>query len=190
VAHHVELAWEHPLISRFLERLASLSRLIILDKRGTGMSDRVVGSPTLEERMDDIRAVMDAAGSDRPVLFGSGDGGQLCLLFAATYPDRSAALVLWHTPPRYSRSPEFPMLRSRGEQEAFYEELRRRWGEPGFVEENVRRSNPDADDVTVSHFARMFRLSASPGAVAQYNRMSLDVDVSDVLATVRVPTLV
>jgi class 3 adenylate cyclase len=154
------------------------------------MSDRVVGSPTLEERMDDIRAVMDAAGSDRAVLFGSGDGGQLCLLFAATYPDRTAALVLWHTPPRFSRSPEFPMLRSRGEQEAFYEEVRRRWGEPGFVEENVRRSNPDADDATVSHFARVFRLGASPGAAAQYNRMSLDVDVSDVLATVRVPTLV
>jgi pimeloyl-ACP methyl ester carboxylesterase len=92
------------------------------------MSDRVFGSPTLETRMDDIRAVMDAADSERAVLFGGVDGGQLCLLFAAAYPERTRALILWQTPPRYSRSADLPFLRSRGEQEAFYEEMRHRWG--------------------------------------------------------------
>jgi class 3 adenylate cyclase len=189
-SHHVELNWEVPPVARFLERLGSLGRLIVFDKRGTGMSDRVVGSPTLEARMDDIRAVMDAADSERAVLFGAADGGQLCLLFAATYPERTRALVLWHTPPRFSRSAELPFLRSRGEQEQFYDQLDRLWGEPGFVEDIVRQINPDASDEEVSGLARVSRLSVSPGAVAQYNRMNLDVDVSKVLPAVRVPTLI
>jgi class 3 adenylate cyclase len=189
-SHHVELNWESPPVARFLERLGSLGRLIVFDKRGTGMSDRVAGSPTLEARMDDIRAVMDAADSERAVLFGAADGGQLCLLFAATYPERTRALVLWHTPPSFSRSAELPFLRSRGEQEQFHEELGRLWGEPGFVERIIRRTNPDASDEEVSGFARVSRLSVSPGAVAQYNRMNLDVDVSEVLPAVRVPTLI
>jgi class 3 adenylate cyclase len=189
-SQHVELNWENPPVARFLGRLGSLGRLIVFDKRGTGMSDRVVGSPTLEARMDDIRAVMDAADSERAVLFGVGDGGQLCLLFAATYPERTRALVLWNTPPRFSRSADLPFLRSRGEQEQFYDELDRFWGEPGFVEQIIRRNNPDTSDEEVSAFARVSRLSVSPGAVAQYNRMSLDVDVSEVLPAVRVPTLI
>jgi class 3 adenylate cyclase len=190
VSQHVELNWENPPMARFLERLGSLGRLIVFDKRGTGMSDRVVGSPTLEVRMDDIRAVMDAADSERALLLGSGDGGQLCLVFAAAYPERTRGLVLFHTVPRFSRSAELPFLRSRGEQEAFYEEMRRRWGEPGYVEEITRRSNPDASEEEVQGFARVFRLSASPGAAAQLNTMSLDVDVSGVLPAVRVPTLI
>jgi len=189
-SQHIELNWENPPVARFLSRLGSLGRLIVFDKRGTGMSDRVVGSPTLEARMDDIRAVMDAADSDRAVLFGVGDGGQLCLLFAATYPERTRALVLWNTPPRFSRSADLPFLRSRGEQEQFYDELDRLWGEPGFVEQIIRQNNPDTSDEEVSAFARVSRLSVSPGAVAQYNRMNLDVDVSEVLPAVRVPTLI
>jgi class 3 adenylate cyclase len=190
VAQHVELNWENPPVSRFLARLGLLGRLIVFDKRGTGMSDRVADSSSLEARMDDIRAVMDSADSDRAVLFGVGDGGQLCLLFAATYPERTRALVLWHTPPRLSRSAELPFLRSRGEQEEFYDEFGRRWGEPGFVAGVVRRANPDASEEEVSGFARVMSLSVSPGAVAAFNRMHLDVDVSEVLPAVRVPTLI
>jgi class 3 adenylate cyclase len=190
VSQHVELNWENPPVSRFLERLGSLGRLIVFDKRGTGMSDRVTGSPTLDARMDDIRAVMDATDSEQAVLFGAGDGGQLCLLFAATYPERTNALILFHTPPRFSRSAELPFLRSRGEQEEFYDEMGRRFGEPGFVEGIVRNTNPDASDEEVSAFARVYRLSVSPGAVVQFNQMSLDVDVSGVLPAVRVPTLI
>jgi class 3 adenylate cyclase len=190
VSQHVELNWENPPVARFLERLGSLGRLLVFDKRGTGMSDRVVASPTLEERMDDIRAVMDAADSERAVLFGAGDGGQLCLLFAASYPERTRALVLWHTPPRFSRSAELPFLRSRGEQEQLYDEWGRRWGEPGFIEGLIRQGNPDASEEEVSGFARVQRLSVSPGAVAQFSRMHLDVDVSEVLSAVRVRTLI
>jgi class 3 adenylate cyclase/pimeloyl-ACP methyl ester carboxylesterase len=189
--HHVELNWENPVVARFLERLASLGRLIVFDKRGTGMSDRVVGVPTLEARMDDIRAVLDAADSERAVLFVAGDSGPLGVLFAATYPERTPGLVLWQTTPRFTRSSELPWLVSRGRFEERIDEVARRWGEPGFVEEEVvRRGNPDATDEEVSYFARVFRLSVSPSTAAQYPRMQIDVDVSDVLPLIRVPTLV
>jgi pimeloyl-ACP methyl ester carboxylesterase len=128
--HHVELSWENPPIARSLTRLAGLTRLIIFDKRGTGMSDRVDGLPTLETRMDDIRAVMDEAGSRRAVLYAIGDAGPLCALFAATYPERTAGLVLFHTTPRFVRGPDFPYLPSRGEAEQRIEELLRYFLDP------------------------------------------------------------
>jgi pimeloyl-ACP methyl ester carboxylesterase len=108
LTHHVELVWENPPQARFFGRLASIGRLLLFDKRGTGMSDRVVGTPPLEVRMDDIRAVMDAAGSERAVLCGLGDGGPLCALFAATYPERTTALVLINTAPRTFAARSFP----------------------------------------------------------------------------------
>ena len=94
LTHHVELNWENPVVAQFLRRLASVARVLVFDKRGTGMSDRLAGTETLEERMDDIRAVMDAAGSERAVISGLGDGGPLAMLFAATYPERTQALIL------------------------------------------------------------------------------------------------
>ena len=107
---HVELAWEEPTLARFLGRLASFSRLIAFDKRGTGLSDRVPDNqlPTLEERMDDLRAVMDAVGSERAGLFGFSEGGNLCALFAATYPERTAALVMLGTFAKRIWSPDYP----------------------------------------------------------------------------------
>ena len=128
--HHVELNWENPPVARFLGRLSTLCRLIAFDKRGTGMSDRVEGVPTLETRMDDIRAVMDAAGSDRAVLFGIGDAGPLCTLFAATFPERTAGLMLMNTTPRFVRSPDFPWLPTRGEHEQVIDEAVRRSVDP------------------------------------------------------------
>ena len=109
---HVEYAWEDPDLARFLERLASFSRLILFDKRGTGLSDRVPVNklPTLEERMDDVRAVMDAAGSDRAVLFGISEGGPMSMLFATTYPERVTALVLYAVTPRFALSTSEAML--------------------------------------------------------------------------------
>src|SRR3982074_875725 len=94
---HLAYAWEEPSFSHFLRRLASFSRLILLDRRGTGLSDRVHELPTLEQRMDDVRAVMDAAGSERAALFGLSEGGPMCLMFAATYPARTSALILFGT---------------------------------------------------------------------------------------------
>src|SRR6185503_1216082 len=127
-AHHVELSWENPSIVRFLIRLMELGRLLLFDKRGTGMSDRVSSDTTLETRMDDIRAVMDAAGSDRAVVCALGEGGPLAMLFAATYPERTEGLVLINSSPRLVRSAEFPWFPSRGAQEQVIEKMVRTWG--------------------------------------------------------------
>jgi class 3 adenylate cyclase len=189
LTHHVELAWENPPQARFFNRLASLGRLLLFDKRGTGMSDRVVGA-TLEERMDDIRAVMDAAGSERAVLVGLGEGGPLCALFAATYPERTTALVLINTSPRMVRSPELPWLPTRAERERGIEEWVRSWGDPEAAAERFGRGSPSATEEERRGFARVVRLSVSPGSAAAYLRMNLDVDISDVLPLIRVPTLV
>ena len=105
---HVEQAWEDPSFRRFLLRLASFSRLIVFDKRGTGLSDRLGDIPTLEQRMDDVRAVMDAAGSDRAALFGVSEGGPMSVVFAATYPDRASALVLYASIARGAWAPDYP----------------------------------------------------------------------------------
>jgi class 3 adenylate cyclase len=191
MAHHVELAWESPAHARFLNRLASISRLIVFDKRGTGMSDRLVGGETLEARMDDIRMVMDAGGSERAVLFGLGDGGLLSVLFAATYPDRTSGLVLMNSAPRFVRAPELPWLPSRGDMEKRAEELSRGWGDPAFHEQwAVRRDDPSWTEEERRGYIRVLRLSVSPGAAAAYFRAGLDVDVRDVLPLIRVPTLV
>ena len=175
--------WEEPQFARFLERLASFARLILFDKRGTGLSDRP-RTLTLETQMDDIRAVLDAVGSERAALLGAIQGSQLCALFAATYPERTRALVLYHPhvepadlPPIALRSPE---------------ETRERWGTQELADEITRAILPSlAGDETVRRwFADSQRFAASPGAAAEFNRMLRDTDVSDVLPTIRVPTLV
>ncbi len=188
-AHHVELSWENPPVARILVRLAELGRLVVFDKRGTGMSDRVSSDTTLETRMDDIRAVMDAAGSERAVVCALGEGGPLAMLFAATYPERTEGLVLINSSPRLVRSAEFPWLPSRGEQEQNIEEMVRKWGSPA-QRELLSIANPDMTEDERTAFARVLRLSVSPGALRDYMRMNLDVDVGGVLGSIRVPTLV
>jgi class 3 adenylate cyclase/pimeloyl-ACP methyl ester carboxylesterase len=188
--HHVELNWENPPIARFLERLTALARLIAFDKRGTGMSDRVVGMPTLETRMDDVRAVMDAAGSDRAFLFAVGDAGPLCALFAASFPERTLGLVLVNSTPRFVRGPNFPWLPSRGEAEQRIEENLRRIVDPTRRSELFTLANPDVTDDEIQSFTRVFRISVSPGTLVVNQRWNLDVDVSDILPSIRVPTLV
>ena len=191
MTHHVELIWESPPFETFLNRLASMCRLIIFDKRGTGMSDRLEGgAPTLETRMDDIRAVMDAADSASAVLFGIGDAGPLCALFAATYPERTSGLLLFNSSPRFVRNHELPWLPSRADLERRVEEMGRRWGDRAFHEERMQLSNPTAPENDRHTHQRIFRLSVSPGAAAAYMRLNLDVDASAVLASIRVPTLV
>jgi class 3 adenylate cyclase len=188
--HHVELNWENPMVARFLRRLASNARVLVFDKRGTGMSDRLAGTETLEERMDDIRAVMDAVGSERAVISGLGDAGPLSVLFAATYPERTSGLILIHTSPRSVRSPALPWLPTRAERERRAENWVRHWDDVDSFAENFRRSSPSAAEDEVKAFTRVVRLSVSPGSAAAYMRVNLDVDVCDVLPLLQVPTLV
>jgi len=190
LAHHVELNWENPVVERFLTRLATLGRLIVFDKRGTGMSDRMSSDTTLETRMDDIRAVMDAAQSTLAMVVALGDGGPLAMLFAATYPDRTVGLVLMNTTPRFVRSPEFPWLRSRSDFEQMIEDIVRRWAEPDAQDALLVRGSPDMTEDEQRAFSRVVRHSVSPGALRDYLRMDLDTDVSGVLRSVHTPTLV
>jgi class 3 adenylate cyclase len=187
---HLELDWEIRSSAEFYRRLASTSRLILFNQRGVGMSDRISGVPTLESRMDDIRAVMDAAGSERAVVFGLGDAGPLCVLFAATYPERTSALVLFNSAPRFVRSPQLPWLPTRAEHESRAEQFERHWGEPEFMSEFLRTSNPGLTEAELPGLLRMLRVSVSPGSAAGYIRMNMDVDVCDVLPLIRLPTLV
>jgi len=187
---HLELDWESPSKAAFYSRLASTCRLILFNLRGVGMSDHISGVPTLESRMDDIRAVMDAAGSERAVIFGLGDAGPLCVLFAATYPERTSALVLFNSAPRFVRNPQLPWLPTRAEQEFSAEQFERHWGEPEFMSEFLRALNPGITEAELPTVLRQLRVSVSPGSAAGYIRMNMDVDVCDVLPLIRVPTMV
>jgi class 3 adenylate cyclase/pimeloyl-ACP methyl ester carboxylesterase len=190
VISHIELDWDIPSRNRYFTRLGSLCRLVRVNQRGTGMSDRDMGVPTLETRMDDIRAVLDAIGSDGAVLFGLGDASPLSVLFAATYPERTAGLILMNASPRFVKSPGLPWLPTREETHRQADDAERRWGDPAWAAELLAQSNPSATDEELQGGARAFRLAVSPGAAADYIRMNIDVDVCDVLPLIRVPTLV
>jgi serine/threonine protein kinase len=187
---HLEWFWKEPSFARFLARLGSFSRVILFDKRGTGLSDRVPADrlPTLEQRMDDVRAVMDAVGSERAALCGVSEGGPMSALFAATYPQRTAALVMIGTYARRLRAPDYPWGPTMEQREAFLELLEREWGGPVGIEDRApsRASDPAFRD----WWATYLRMGASPGAVVALTRMNAQIDVRAVLPTVRVPTLV
>jgi pimeloyl-ACP methyl ester carboxylesterase len=125
---NIEVFWEEPTLARFLTRLASFSRLILFDKRGTGLSDRVTDMPSLEVRMDDVRAVLDAVGSERAALFGVSEGGPMCALFSATYPLRVSALIMQGGFPRRIRTADYPWGPTKEERRAWIEQMRREWG--------------------------------------------------------------
>jgi class 3 adenylate cyclase/pimeloyl-ACP methyl ester carboxylesterase len=190
LTQHVELVWD-TFQATFLGQLASLGRLIRFDKRGTGMSDRVGGSETLETRMDDIRAVMDAVDSEKAVLIGYYDGGALGALFAATYPERTSGLVLFHALPRFVRSAVLPWLETRAEYERRSEEIVRHWGDPEWIAVKwLGPLMPSATQEELWVLARYLRLGLSPGAISTFRRTNADLDVCDVLPLIRVPTLV
>jgi class 3 adenylate cyclase len=186
---HLDLEWENPGMAHFIRTLASFNRVILFDKRGTGLSDRAVGVPTLEERMDDVRAVMDAAGSERAVLLGMSEGAPMSVLFAATYPERTRALVLHGGMARATEAPDYP------------------WAPPaeGLVEaatEFVVPSLYTGDDIDIwapsladdpqakQWLGRYRRAGISPDGLTALFTMFLDIDVRHVLPTLRVPTLV
>ena len=186
---NLELVWDHPIGRRYRERLASFSRLIVFDKRGTGLSDRVRDIPTLETRMDDVRAVMDAAGSDRAVLFGESEGAAMSILFAATYPERALGLVLYGAFPRGTWAPDYPWGPTAEQIQATLKSFDD-WGTDEYFRRQLAGLAPSQDEEFVRWFATMMRLSVSPGAAKTMFRMARDIDVRDVLPAVRVPTLV
>jgi pimeloyl-ACP methyl ester carboxylesterase len=187
---HLDWFWEEPGFARFLRRLASFSRLILFDKRGTGLSDRVPDRelPTLEERMDDVRAVMDAVGSRRAALMGVSEGGPLCLLFGATYPDRTQALVLIGSYARRLWAEDYPWGSPREERNRFIEEVRRSWGGPVGLE--LRAPSRCRDESFRRWWATYLRMGASPGAAYALTRMNAEIDVRDVLSVIQAPTLI
>jgi DNA-binding SARP family transcriptional activator/pimeloyl-ACP methyl ester carboxylesterase len=182
--------WERPQIASFYRRLAELGRLIPFDKRGTGLSDRVVDLATLEERMDDVRSVMDAVGSERAVLLGISEGGPMVSLFAATYPERTAGVVLMGAYARRMWAPDYP-IGQRREDAWWAHAVPEDWGLPmarRFVDE--RTPSLTGDEEAYRWYASYLVRGASPGAAVQLARMNAEIDVRDVLPTIRVPSLV
>ena len=187
---HLEYFWREPSFARFLLRLASFARLILFDKRGTGLSDRVPINelPTLEQRMDDVRAVMDAVGSERAALCGVSEGGPMCSLFAATYPEKTLALVMIGTYAKRIRDDEYPWAPTTEQRQHFFDEMREQWGGPVGLEE---RAPSVADDPQFREWwATYLRMGASPGAALALTQMNAEIDVRQVLPSIRVPTLV
>ncbi|MBV8727723.1 MAG: adenylate/guanylate cyclase domain-containing protein [Candidatus Eremiobacteraeota bacterium] len=187
---NIEYAWEEPLIRRFLERLASFSRLIVFDKRGTGLSDRVPDDqlPTLEQRMDDVRAVMDAAGSQRAAVFGNSEGSVMSMLFAATFPQRTIALVIYGGFARRMWSEDYPWAPKPEERQKFFKMIEQGWG--GVVDLATLAPSVAGDPRFQERWATYLRRSASPRAALALAKMNTNVDVRRVLPAIHVPTLV
>lgn len=184
---HLDLDWEEPRSAHALRRLASFSRLIRFDKRGTGLSDRTVGLPDLETRMDDVRAVMDAVGSERAVLYGYSEGGPMCCLFAATYPERVSALVIYASyAKRRDPDGDYPWAATWEERRAYAAEVERMWGE----EADRTRMGANVDDAMAAWYLRRARAAASPGAARDLILMNSQIDVRHVLPAISSPTLV
>ena len=193
---NIEAMWEEPALARFLNRLGSFTRLILFDKRGTGLSDRVPEDrlPSLEVRMDDARAVMDAVGAQRAVIFGVSEGGPMATLFAATYPARTVGLALFGTSACWAGSPDYPFPRSSdAEFERYLDRIDHLWGTPEYAAEEIRTwAAPSlAGDRRASEWlASYLRRAASPGAAIALERMNRGIDVRAALPAIHVPTLV
>jgi pimeloyl-ACP methyl ester carboxylesterase len=187
---HLEYFWNEPTFASFLTRLSSMSRLILFDKRGTGLSDPVPISelPTLEQRMADVQAVMDAAGSRRAVLMGVSEGGPLCALFAATQPEATAGLIMIGSYARRLRAPDYPWGPTAEEREEFCRTIIRDWGGPVGIDERApsRALDPDFRN----WWSAYLRMGSSPGAAVALTRMNAEVDIRAVLPSIRVPALV
>jgi pimeloyl-ACP methyl ester carboxylesterase len=187
---HIEMFWAEPSFARFLTRLSGMARLIVFDKRGTGLSDRVPLSqlPSLEVRMDDVRAVMAAAGSRRAVLMGVSEGAPLTALFAATYPQLVAGVIMIGGYARRLWAPDYPWGPTAEQREAFIIAMERDWGGPLGIEDRAPSLANDPD--FRRWWAAYLRMGASPGAAAALTRMNAEVDIRHVLPSIHVPALV
>jgi class 3 adenylate cyclase len=190
---HLEVMWEHPPLARFHREMASFARVILLDQRGIGLSDRSKGLPDLETRMDDLRAVLDAAGSARTVLWGAGpDGGALCAMFAATYPERVTALAFWNATAKALRSSDYPFGDTQEEEDRFATLIADGWGlEERTAEIMIAAGAPSlaADPDVTRWAARANRHMGSPGDVLEFNRMWGQIDFRAICPSIHVPTV-
>ncbi len=182
----VEHNWDEPRVARYFRRLGSFSRLIMFDRRGSGLSDPVPNAPTLEEQMDDVVAVMDAAGSERAGVFALLEGGAMALLFAATHPERTTALALYEAQPRMSWAPDYDWAMRPEDREEYVRTAVAEWGDGS----GLAALSPDADARLLDWYAKLQRLAASPGMAAKLMLMNGEVDVRAVLPSIQVPTLV
>jgi class 3 adenylate cyclase len=187
---NIDTCWEHPLFAHFLQRLASFSRVIQFDKRGTGLSDRVsIGElPSLDQRMDDVRAVMDAVGSERAALYGYSEGAALCALFAATYPERTSALILQGSYARRLIAPDYPWGITPEQAMSLLAAIRDEWGGP--VRLGGLAPSLAHDQRFSTWWARYMRQSASPAAAVAIMQMTFEIDIRPILPAIRVPTLI
>ncbi len=185
---HLEYGWEEPSLARFYRRLASFSRLILFDKRGTGMSDQSSNFPTLEQRMDDVRAVMEAVHSERAVIFGMSEGGNMAMLFAATYPERTIALITFGVYAKRVYDPEYPWAPTPEQRQKFYDALENEWGGPVGIEDLA--PSMAGDERFRNWWATYQRRSASPRAALALAKNNTAIDMRHVLPAIRVPTLV
>lgn len=190
---NIEVMWEEPSFAAFLRRLSEFSRLILFDRRGSGVSDRggTATTPTLEERMEDILAIMDAVGSEKACIAGVSEGGNLAALFSATYPERTASIILYATPARFRKDEENPWgFISEDEENAFIEMIRKTWGEKS--EQRVALWAPSmlSDEAYMKWQAKFGRQSVSRDAVVPLFRSAFDYDLVDIFPAVRVPALV
>jgi class 3 adenylate cyclase len=187
---HIEEIWQSPAASSFLRRLASFSRLILFDKRGTGMSDRGSQVFTLEQRMHDVRAILDEVGSDRAALFGVSEGGPMSLLYAATYPERTSALILYGSYAKRSWAPDYPFGWKNEQWQRVLENIERNWGTPQGINIEMWAPSLAQDPSASERMASYFRAAASPGAAAAIMKMNREIDVRHVLSAIRTPTLI
>jgi pimeloyl-ACP methyl ester carboxylesterase len=186
---HVEYGWEEPSLAHFYQGLTAFSRLILFDKRGTGLSDRAAGLPDIQQRMDDVRAVMDAAGSRRAAIFGWSEGVGMAIIFAATYPERTAALVLFGAFAKREWAPDYPWAPTPEERKrGYYDLIEREWGGPVGIEQIA--PSRAKDPAFREWWGTYQRRSASPAAALALARMNTSIDVREYLAKVGVPTLV
>jgi pimeloyl-ACP methyl ester carboxylesterase len=185
---NVEYAWESPDYARFLTKLARFSRLIFFDKRGTGLSDREIGVPTLEQRSEDILTVLDAAGSKNAALLGASEGGNMACMFAATHPERTTALVLFGCAAKRSWAPDYPWGARPEEFESSITHMLENWGEPFDLADGAPSAANDA--AACEWFAAYLRNSAGPKTAERITRLNYEIDIRAILPTIRTPTLV
>lgn len=185
---HLEYSWEEPSYARFLDRLGSFARVIMFDKRGTGMSDRDVGYPTLEQRMDDVRAVMAAVGSERAAIVGFSEGGSVSALFAATHPQRTAALVTFGIFAKRIWSPDYPWAPTPEERQKWLGQIESGWG--GVVDLATLSPSRAGDTAFAEWWPTYLRMGASPSAALTLARTNTEIDIRAILPAINVPTLV